>query len=97
MIGKLTIDKSSMNISYFLYTIKIIASNEGKISRKNFVKKMADFVGVPAVQNNKENRTAYNKSKLPRYFGFVDIVTDAEDINYLVLTHRGQILSQYIP
>lgn len=38
MIGKLTIDKSSMNISYFLYTIKIIASNEGKISRKNFVK-----------------------------------------------------------
>lgn len=96
MIGKLTIDKSSMNISYFLYTIKIIASNEGKISRKNFVKKMADFVGVPAIQNNKENRTAYNKSKLPRYFGFVDIVADAEEPNYLVLTHRGEILAEYI-
>lgn len=96
MIGKLTIDKSSMNISYFLYTVKIIASNNGKISRKNFVKEMADFVGVPAVQNNKENRTAYNKSKLPRYFGFVDIVADTEEINYLVLTHRGKILVDFI-
>ena len=96
MIGKLTIDKSSMNISYFLYTIKIIASNKGEISRKNFVKEMADFVGVPAVQNNKENRTAYNKSKLPRYFGFVDIVADEEELNYLVLTHRGEILAEYI-
>ena len=96
MIGKLTIDKSSMNISYFLYTIKIIASNEGKISRKNFVKEMADFVGVPAVQNNKENRTAYNKSKLPRYFGFVDIVADEQELNYLVLTNRGEILAEYI-
>ena len=96
MIGKLTIDKSSMNISYFLYTIKIIASNGGKISRKNFVKEMADFVGVPAVQNNKENRTAYNKSKLPRYFGFVDIVADEQELNYLVLTNRGEILAEYI-
>ena len=96
MIGKLTIDKSSMNISYFLYTIKIINSNGGKVSRKDFTKEMAAFVGVPAVQNNKENRTAYNKSKLPRYFGFVDIVVDADNSNFLVLTHRGRILSEYI-
>ena len=96
MIGKLTIDKSSMNISYFLYTIKIISKNHGKISRNDFVKEMASLVGVPATQNNKENRTAYNKSKLPRYFGFVDIVTDEENQNYLVLTHRGEILSRYI-
>ena len=96
MIGKLTIDKSSMNLSYFLYTIKIIVVNGGKISRRDFVKEMAEFVGVPAVQNNKENRTAYNKSKLPRYFGFVDIVVDTEGINYLVLTHRGKILADYI-
>lgn len=96
MIGKLTIDKSSMNISYFLYTIKIISAHDGKISRRDFVKEMADFVGVPAIQNNKENRTAYNKSKLPRYFGFVDIVAGADEINFLVLTHRGRILSEYI-
>lgn len=96
MIGKLTIDKSSMNISYFLYTIKVIAAKGGKVSRKNFVKEMAGFVGVPAVQNGKENRTAYNKSKLPRYFGFVDIETDSRGMNYLVLTHRGRILAEYI-
>lgn len=98
MIGRLTIDKSSMNLSYFLYTIKIIIANGGKISRHDFVKEMAEFVGVSAVQNNnnKENRTAYNKSKLPRYFGFVDIVADTKGINYLVLTHRGKILADYI-
>ncbi len=96
MIGKLTIDKSSMNISYFLYTIRIIASNEGKISRQGFVHEMADFVGVPAIKDNKENRTAYNKSKLPRYFGFVDITTDSDGNSYLVLTHRGKLLLDYI-
>ena len=53
MIGKLTIDKSSMNISYFLYTIKIIDKNNGKISRADFVKEMSEFVGVPSTQNNK--------------------------------------------
>lgn len=96
MTGKLTIDKSSMNISYFLYTIKVIALKGGKVSRKNFVKEMAGFVGVPAVQSGKENRTAYNKSKLPRYFGFVDIVDNGKGTNELVLTHRGRILTEYI-
>ena len=96
MIGKLTIDKSSMNISYFLYTIKIIDKNNGKISRADFVKEMSEFVGVPSTQNNKENRTAYNKSKLPRYFGFVDVVFEENSTSYLVLTHRGNILAKYI-
>lgn len=95
MIGKLTIDKSSMNISYFLYTVQLIAANGGRISRKEFVRRMADFVGVPAVQNGKENRTAYNKSKLPRYFGFVDVTGDEEN-RYLVLTRRGELLTGYI-
>lgn len=36
MIGKLTIDKASMNLSYFLYTLKIINDNNGRVSRKNF-------------------------------------------------------------
>lgn len=96
MIGKLTIDKSSMNLSYFLYTIIIIYEKGGKISRHDFVNEMAKFVGVSAFQNNKENRTAYNKSKLPRYFGFVDIILDEKELNYLVLTHRGRILVDYI-
>lgn len=97
MIGKLTIDKASMNISYFLYTVRIIDESNGRISRKDFGKKMGDFIGVPSMKGGKENRTPYNKSKLPRYFGFVDIESDANTgISYLVLTHRGKVLLQYI-
>ena len=55
MIGNLTIDKASMNLSYFLYTIYIIDMYDGRISRKDFVKEMADFTGVPAQKNGKEN------------------------------------------
>lgn len=73
MIGKLTIDKASMNLSYFLYTLKIINDNNGRVSRKNFGRLMGEFIGVPSIKGGKENRTPYNKSKLPRYFGFVDI------------------------
>lgn len=96
MIGNLTIDKASMNISYFLNTIRLISINGGKISRADFVQQMAEFIGVPAKKNGKENRTPYNKSKLPRYFGFVDIEAGADGTNYLVLTHRGEQLSEFI-
>ncbi len=96
MIGNLTIDKASMNISYFLNTIRIISLNGGRISRRDFVNQMAEFIGVSAQKNGKENRTPYNKSKLPRYFGFVDIDTDNDGNNYLVLTNRGRKLSEYI-
>lgn len=96
MIGNLTIDKASMNLSYFLYTVYIIDMHGGRISRRDFVKEMAEFTGVPAQKNGKENRTPYNKSKLPRYFGFVDTEADDEEGNFLVLTNRGRMLSQYI-
>lgn len=96
MIGKLTIDKSSMNMSYFLYTVLIISKHSGSVSRKTFVEEMATFVGVPAVKNGKENRTAYNKSKMVRYFGFADVVTRNTNDQYLVLTNRGKLLIDYI-
>jgi hypothetical protein len=96
MIGKLTIDKSSMNMSYFLYTILIIAKHNGSVSRKKFVEEMASFVGVPAVKDGKENRTAYNKSKMVRYFGFADVVIKNTNDQYLVLTNRGKLLIDYI-
>lgn len=86
MIGKLTIDKASMNLSYFLYTIKIISDNNGRISRKEFGKQMGTFIGIPSVKGGKENRTPYNKSKLPRYFGFVDIEHGDGNEIFLVLT-----------
>lgn len=96
MIGKLTIDKASMNISYFLYTIKIIKDSNGRVSRKNFGKKMGEFIGIPYIKDGKENRTPYNKSKLPRYFGFVDIEYGENNESFLVLTHRGEVLVNYI-
>ena len=96
MIGKLTIDKSSMNMSYFLYTVLIISKHNGLVSRKTFVEEMASFVGVPAVKDGKENRTAYNKSKMVRYFGFADVVIGSSNEQYLVLTNRGKILIDYI-
>lgn len=96
MIGRLTIDKASMNLSYFLYTLKIINDNNGRVSRREFGKQMGDFIGMPSVKGGKENRTPYNKSKLPRYFGFVDIEYGHSNENILVLTHRGKILVNYI-
>lgn len=96
MIGKLTIDKSSMNLSYFLYTIHVIDMYGGRISRKDFDKEMAEFMGRPAQKNGKEIRTLYNKSKWPRYFGFVEIEVDSDEGNFLILTNRGKILSEYI-
>lgn len=96
MIGKLTIDKSSMNMSYFLYTVLIISRHNGLVPRKKFVEEMAAFVGVPAVKDGKENRTAYNKSKMVRYFGFADVVIGSSNEQYLVLTNRGKTLIDYI-
>lgn len=96
MIGNLTIDKASMNISYFLNTIRIISLNDGRISRRDFVDKMASFIGVASSKDGRENRTPYNKSKLPRYFGFVDIDVSGDGVSYLVLTNRGKKLSKYI-
>lgn len=96
MIGKLTIDKSSMNMSYFLYTVLIISRHNGLVPRKKFVEEMAAFVGVPAVKDGKENRTAYNKSKMVRYFGFADVLIGSSNEQYLVLTNRGKTLIDYI-
>lgn len=95
MIGKLTIDKSSMNISYFLYSLILTNNAGGRISRKEFTEKMALFVGVPSTKNGKENRTGYNKTKMPRYFGFLDIAI-SDGTNDLLITNRGKECIKYI-
>ena len=97
MIGNLTIDKSSMNLSYFLYSVKIVADSAGDITRASFVKEMATFASLPEItEDGKENRTAYNKSKLPRYFGFIDTYVDGSNVQHLVLTRRGAALLEMI-
>ena len=57
---------------------------------------MWEFIGVPSIKGGKENRTPYNKSKLPRYFGFVDTEYGENNESFLVLTHRGKVLTNYI-
>ena len=95
MIGSLTIDKSSSNLSYFLKSIKIIADNGGTITRPDFVSQMATFMGTYAERDGKENRTPYNKLKLVQYFGFATI-SPGEESSILSLTPRGTILSTLI-
>ena len=92
MRGRLTIDKSSMNLSYFLYSVKIINSNGGKITRSKFSEEMSAFANLPLqLENGQENRTPFNKSKLPRYFGFIDVDNSGVE-QQLVLTKRGKAL-----
>ena len=44
MIGKLTFDKSSMNMSCFLKSLLILKGNGGCVSRQTFTEEMADFM-----------------------------------------------------
>ena len=86
MIGKLTFDKSSMNMSCFLKSLLILKGNGGCVSRQTFTEEMADFIELSAyLENGSENRTPYNKTKMPRYFGFITI----DDNGDLLLTSRG--------
>ena len=60
MVGNLTVDKASLNLSYFLKSVKIISDNNGRILRPDFVDEMAEFMGTYATKDGKENRTPYN-------------------------------------
>ncbi|SMG24205.1 hypothetical protein [Fibrobacter sp. UWB13] len=96
MLGNITIDKSSMVLNYFLHTIHLIKKNGGKLERTRFEREMAHFVGVSVYNDDgTTNRTPYNKSKFPRYFGFVESV-DVGGQEFLYLTGRGIELSSII-
>lgn len=98
MLGNITFDKSSMVLSYFLYSVWLIKEHGGRISRTVFEEKMASFIGV-SIKNEDGtiNRTPYNKSKFPRYFGFICSEYEGENKDeFLVLTFRGQELSSII-
>lgn len=104
MIGRLVIEKSSMDINCFLYSIYILSVNNGKLSRYNFIREMEIFqkgsTDMPLIEPKdfKEidaQRTQYNKSKLPRYYGFINLYSDNTG-NGLVLTKRGEQLAKYL-
>ena len=92
MRGKLTVEKAASNMSVFLKAIDIVANApNGLISRKDFGKIMGDYIKIPSIKDGKENRTPYNKSKFPRYFGFLDLLSIKEE-SHLKITKRGRHL-----
>ena len=95
MVGNLTVDKASLNLSYFLKSVKIIADSNYQISRPVFVDEMAEYMGTYAKKDGKENRTPYNKLKQVQYFGFSNIIKN-DSGTWLSLTRRGSILATLI-
>ena len=95
MLGNLITDKSSMKFDFFMHTIQIIKENGGSISRPDFEIQMANFIGRD-LQNEAglTNRTSYNKSKFPRYFGFVESICNENGNERLCLTSRGVALGE---
>ena len=89
MIGNMKIDKSSVNLDTFLQSVMILAENGGRISRYHFERQMdiyqhghSDLLDLPEdearVFVRRNIRTQYNKSKLPRYYGFIGLATNTE-------------------
>lgn len=95
MVGNLTVDKASLNLSYFLKSVKIIADSSNQILRSDFVNEMAEYMGTYATKDGKENRTPYNKLKQVQYFGFSNIFKNNSG-TWLSLTRRGRILATLI-
>lgn len=103
MIGELTFDKSSQDVSLLLYSVYLINEfGENGVIRRNsdrnsFVERMADFAHLRAYNDEgRENRTVFNKSLYAQYYGFIDRVDDAEKKEYLRITRRGKRLLPFI-
>jgi hypothetical protein len=105
MIGPLKIDKASVDMKRFLQSIMIVKNAGGKISRFTFKREMELLMNgttMPEIEpeNYREStneRTPYNKSKLPRYFGFIKLTkSDTSRYSDLTLTKRGKVLADLI-
>ena len=102
MIGELTFDKSSQNVSLLLYSLYLINEygEDGVIVRNNdrnsFVERMADFMHAAPYSNGREVRTIFNKSLYAQYYGFIDRYKDANGREMLRLTERGKRLLPFI-
>jgi len=103
MIGELTFDKSSQNVSLLLYSVFLIHRfGENDRIRRNydpnsFVERMAAFMGTKAYnKDGREERTIFNKSLYAQYYGFITRFKDSENKEWLSLTVRGKKLLRYI-
>ena len=103
MIGRLTFDKSSQDVSLLLYSVYLINEfgRDGIIrrnhDRNSFVDRMADFAHLNAYNaEGREERTVFNKSLYAQYYGFIDRVNDSEGKECLKITNRGKKLLPFI-
>lgn len=103
MLGKLVTDKSSMELETCLCTLAILADNGGWVSRLDFDSKMAALRNTKGhVTDGNANvvkeatRTDYNKTKLPRYYGFVALEEREDRKKGLRLTRRGNVARSLI-
>ncbi len=106
MIGSLKIDKASVDMVRFLQSVMIVKNAGDRISRYSFKREMEILMNGTSMMAEDEphgyteatnERTPYNKSKLPRYFGFIKL-TKSKTSRYsdLTLTKRGKVLASII-
>jgi len=97
-LGKLIIDKSSVDLNYLFKSLKIVEENNGIINRFDFVVEMEYYMygeSESETENKEQNRTQFNKTKLARYYGLLR-TNKYEGDQYIILTKRGKEICKII-
>lgn len=97
-LGKLIIDKSSVDLNYLFKALKIVEEKNGIIDRFSFVVEMEYYMHGESqsfIEGTEQNRTQFNKTKLARYYGLLR-TTKYENTQYIILTKRGKEICKII-
>ena len=97
-LGKLIIDKSSVDLNYLFKSLKIVEEKKGIIDRFNFVVEMEYYMygeSESFTEGTEQNRTQFNKTKLARYYGLLR-TTKYDNTQYIILTKRGKEICKII-
>ena len=97
-LGKLIIDKSSVDLNYLFKSLKIVEEKKGIIDRFSFVVEMEYYMkgySESFIKKTEQNRTQFNKTKLARYYGLLR-TTKYENNQYIILTKRGKEICKII-
>lgn len=97
-LGKLIIDKSSVDLNYLFKSLKIVEKRNGIIDRFNFIVEMEYYMHGESksfIEGKEQSRTQFNKTKLARYYGLLR-TTKYGKIQYIILTKRGKEICKII-
>ena len=97
-LGKLIIDKSSVDLNYLFKSLKIVEEKKGIIDRFDFVVEMEYYMygeSESFTEGTEQNRTQFNKTKLARYYGLLR-TTKYDNTQYIILTKRGKEICKII-